>query len=64
MRDHSRGFEFTFAAPVTHAGPSDNCDEWVCGMNGTQLTGLALGSASTGTVSAVILPTGEVLDPR
>jgi hypothetical protein len=33
---------FTCAFPVAHAGPSDNCDEWVCGMNGTQLTGLRL----------------------
>ena len=32
--------------------------------NGTQLTGIALGKASTGTVSAVILPSGEILDLR
>jgi hypothetical protein len=32
--------------------------------NGTQLNGVALGSASTGTLSAVILPSGEILDLR
>ena len=36
-----------------------------CGFkNGTPLTGLALGSASNGTVSVVILQSGEFLDLR
>src|SRR5262245_54723323 len=44
----------SFAAPVTHAGPFDNCPDWVCdgqgetvqtakrSANGTQLTGIKL----------------------
>ena len=40
------------------------CDDWGCGMNGTQTTGVVLPSASTGTVSSVILPSGETVEVR
>ena len=49
---------------TANAGGGAGCPTWGCGENGTQLTGLALGNASTGSVSVVILPTGEVLDLR
>jgi hypothetical protein len=32
--------------------------------NGTKLTGAMLGSASTGTIISVILPSGEILELR
>jgi hypothetical protein len=36
-----------------------------CGfLNGTSLTGIAPGSASTGAVDSVILPSGEILELR
>ena len=47
-----------------NAGSGVGCPIWMCGSNGTQITGIALGSASTGTVHAVILPSGEIVDLR
>ena len=56
------------AASTAYAGGLTATIGWgchTCGFkNGTQLTGVALGNASTGTVSKVILPSGEVLDLR
>jgi hypothetical protein len=43
------------------------CTEaWVCGMNGTQLTGIARPAleAKRPVVNAVILPSGESVDLR
>jgi hypothetical protein len=37
---------------------------WGNVTNGAQLTGVALGSASTDTVISVILPSGEILELR
>jgi len=52
------------AASSANAGRGDSCDEWGCGLNGTQTTGVALPSASTGTVNSVILPSGETVELR
>jgi hypothetical protein len=43
-----------------------NCPEWLCGSNGTQLTGIApQGSkAKQPVVNAVTLPSGQTVDLR
>jgi hypothetical protein len=48
------------------------CDEWGCGTNGSTLQGVLLNGltlkqkvgSGESVVNAVILPTGEVVDPR
>ena len=53
---------------TANAGPLGVYIGWgchTCGFkNGTQLTGVASGSASVGTMGAVILRSGEILDLR
>ena len=43
---------------------SGGCDDWGCGSNGTQVTGIAFSSVSNGNVSSVILPSGETVEVR
>jgi hypothetical protein len=56
------------AIAVSAANAGGRIVGWGCHTcefkNGTPLTGVALGSASTGTVISVILPSGEVLKLR
>jgi hypothetical protein len=54
------------ACSAAGARPLWNCDEWVCGANGTQLTGIARPAldATRPLVKAVTLPSGESVDLR
>jgi hypothetical protein len=51
-------------AALSTANAAGRCPPEACMLNGTQLNGIALGSASTRTLSAVILPSGEILQLR
>ena len=53
-----------FAVTSSANAGRGGCDDWGCGSNGTQVTGIALGSASTGAVNAVILSSGEIVNLR
>jgi hypothetical protein len=55
----------TLAATST-ANAFGNCDEWICGMNGTQLTGIVTQAvkAKQPIVNIVTLPSGEAVDLR
>ena len=57
-----------FAAVTFLAVQSPANAGWGCRtcdyLNGTQHSGIAVGSASTGSVSTVILPMGEIVDVR
>ena len=54
------------AASIAEARPGDCDDDWGCGMNGTQLTGIVLPGAAAGgiTIQAVKLPSGETVNQR
>ena len=53
-------------AAVSTAGARPECDDYLCGTNGPQLTGLALPAvkAKQPAVNAVTLPSGETVDLR
>jgi hypothetical protein len=52
-------FALAVASPVT-AAPG-GCDDWGCGTNGTQLTGVRTQGATAPVVSTVTLPAGETV---
>jgi hypothetical protein len=54
------------AATTADARPLGHCAPWVCGENGTRLTGIARPAleAKRPAVTAVTLPSGETVDLR
>jgi hypothetical protein len=51
-------------AALSTANAAGRCPPEACLNNGTQLTGIAAGGGSTGTVGTVILPSGKHFDLR
>jgi hypothetical protein len=53
-------------AAASTANAFGNCEEWMCGMNGTQLTGTVAQAvkAKQPVVNIVTLPSGEAVDLR
>jgi hypothetical protein len=54
------------AAATAEARPLWNCDEWICGANGPQLTGIVRPAldANRPLVTAVTLASGETVEVR
>jgi hypothetical protein len=53
----------TLMATASSASAGGRCPPEACNFNGTQLSGIASGSIRSG-VTAVILPSGNILDLR
>jgi hypothetical protein len=52
------------AATLSNANAS-GCPTWMCGSNGTQLTGIALPPEfGPPTLIHIVLPAGEIIDSR